>query len=619
MHTHPNNCPLPNLPLVTKLVYTTTLLFGLGAFLGSWAEIIQAVYGAGSDGSALGIVLGMLAWERDFEFRRLIFLHLAGIIAIVVPSLWLFRMTAIRRRVRMLIVGSVAIAVLLDLAGWLYAPQCSSSNLFVGYIAILAGAALVALAMTCLSQMWIYIRWQSPFGRPARVVVVGGGFAGLYAARGLHRRLGYSPDLELTVIDKNNFFLFPPLLPSAATGSIETLQVSYPFRRIFETTNIRFRKLEVSSIDPQRKAIVAKPTGDDSADPIELQYDYLVLAPGSAVQTFKTKGADEHAFFLRELEDAVRLRNHVIERFERAAVVQSPERQREELRFVVVGAGPTGIEIATELYDLIHHILLARYPEIDHDAPQITLVQSGTQVLPGWEDSIVQATGRQLAHLKMDVRLGERVVEVSPAAVTLASGTILAARTVVWCAGVRPSPLIERSGLTTHRSGRVEINEDLRSGEYPEIFVLGDVAYLTDSATGGALPPLGQVAVQQGMHAGKNLAHLLRGKAAEPFKYFNYGSLVSIGEHKAAIQVMGIKLSGFFAWIIWRSLYLTKIVGVSNKIRVMVDWTLDLLIERSFTQIGPDRGSHPVAQSEREPEHRSAATGSVVLQPSAAA
>ena len=481
-------------------------------------------------------------------------------------------------------------AVLLDLAGWLYAPQCSSSNLFVGYIAVLAGAALFALALISLYQMWVYIRWRSPFGRPAKVVFVGGGFAGLYAARALHKKLGYSSDLELTVVDRNNFFLFPPLLPSAATGSIETLQVSYPFRRIFETTNIRFRKLEVTSIDPHKKCMLARPTDDDSSASIQLDYDYLVLAPGSAVQTFKTKGVEENGFFLRELEDAVRLRNHVIERFERAAVLDSMERQQEELRFVVVGAGPTGIEIATELYDLIHHILLSRYPEIDPSAPQITLVQSGKQVLPGWEESIVKATGSQLAHLKMDVRLGERVVGVEPASVTLSSGAILAARTVVWCAGVQPSPLLDRCGLARHASGRIEINPDLRTKEFSDVMVIGDVAHLVDEATGNVLPPLGQVAVQQGEHAGKNLARLLRGQPTEPFKYFNYGSLVSIGEHKAAIQVMGLKLSGFFAWIIWRSLYLTKIVGVSNKIRVIIDWTLDLLIERSFTQIGPERG-----------------------------
>jgi NADH dehydrogenase len=443
--------------------------------------------------------------------------------------------------------------------------------------------------------MWWYRRWKSPTGKPIRVVIVGGGFAGLYAALGLNKKLGYNHDLELTLLDRRNYFLFPPLLPSAAAGTIETRQVSFPFRRIFETTNIAFRKVSVSEIDPRAgivRGVIEVSTDPQTGERIEREtiqpYDYLVFAPGSSNQTYDVPGVERYAFFMRELNDAVVLRNHVINCFERAAVMLDEGARREMLSFVIVGGGPTGVETASELHDLIENILLKRYPEIPPNLPQVTIMQSGSQILDGWSPEIVAMTRNQLEKMGIEVRLGMRVSKVGAHSVQ-AGNVSLQTRTVVWTAGVKPSPLAARSGLELHSCGRIEVQEDCRARGYDNIFVLGDVAHYIDPRTRKALPPLGQVAFQQGTHTAKNLVRLLSGKGTKPFRYFNFGGLVSVGEHFAAVNLLGVTLSGFVGWFVWRTLYLFKLVGFGNKVRVVLDWTLDLVLERSISQIRDER------------------------------
>jgi len=421
------------------------------------------------------------------------------------------------------------------------------------------------------------------------VVIVGGGFAGLYTALELDRRLGHHRSLEIVVLDRRNYFLFPPLLPSVATGAIETRQVTYPFRRIFEATSVVFRKETVESIDVGARVIHTRADVDEKSTALhrELRYDALVLAPGSDTQTFRTPGVAEHAFFMRELGDAVSVRNHIIDCFELAAQEQSAERRAALLRFVVVGGGPTGVELMAEIRDLIEHVLTVRYPEVSPEEVDLVLVQSGAQILPGWHPTVVQRATDQLHALEVRTLTGRKVQSVSEFAVALDGGETLPARTTVWCAGVKPAGLLGAVDLPKHPSGRVPVEEDLRVPGRPEVFVLGDAALCQHE--GKSLPPLGQVAFQQGTHTGKNLARLIRGEPLTPFRYFNYGALVSVGEHFAAIDLMGVRMSGALAWFIWRTLYLTKLVGFGNKVRVVLDWSLDLLVERSISQISASR------------------------------
>lgn len=587
---------LTNFSLGRKLAATATLLLGLGLFLAAWLLSVQLTSWDTSTSILLrwGDRLLSLRTAQPSIFWALFTAHAASVALVGGAAAILLPRVAIARGARKALLGLLFILGAADLALWLLLPRWSGAHGLLGGVVVLLAALLLLLSLPPLKDMWIYRRWRGTGGAPVRVVIVGGGFAGLYTALHLDKRLGYHRDLRITVIDRRNYFLFPPLLPSVAAGSIETRQVTYPFRRIFEAANVAFKKELVDRIDLERKLIHARVDVDD--DPVtgeprvvwcETPYDILVLAPGSDTNTFNTPGAREHAFFMRELGDAIAVRNHVIDCFERAAREADVERRREQLSFVIVGAGPTGVELAAEVRDLIDHILMNRYPEVDPAEISVVVVQSADRILPGWHEAIVERAGQRLRARNIDLRLKRRVVKVTPFCVELDGGDKLATRTCVWCAGVKPSPLLQACGLPLHKSGRVELGPDLRVKGRDDVFVLGDAGFLLHG--GAPLPPLGQVAFQQGQHAATNIERLLFKRPTAPFKYFNFGALVSVGDRFAAIELLGIRLSGFFAWWIWRTLYLAKLVGFGNKVRVVLDWTLDLIIERSISQIAAER------------------------------
>lgn len=590
-----DNYSLKNASLKFKTATTLWLLFGFMLIGWIWFISLNVVawYRFELSGvNRFGDGLVDLFWSKFGLFATLLGLQVLAYAVLWFVSKRLLERSALRRRVKKAVSLLCSLLVFLNLAAWLTLPFFKWAASWVGTLGVFSSLILILMPLPALWQMWFYKRWKNAGKGPKRVVIVGGGFAGLYAALGLDKALGYHSQLEITVIDQKNFFLFPPLLPSAAVGTIEAPQVTYPFRRIFETTNIFFKKGTVVSVDTKEKQVHLRVhiQDDGTLGPAEVMeqhiaYDYLVLAPGSTTQTFNTKGVEENALFVRELEDAIKIRNRIIDCFERAACSTSEAVQRELLRFAVVGGGPTGIETATEIQDLIHEVLLKRYPEIHPSWPEVSIIQSGPQILPGWPDDVVRRTTDQLKRLGVKLILNTRVIEVKPNEVLLKEGHSVQARTCLWCAGVQPSPLVAVCCLPLDKSGRVAISEDLRVPGFPEIFVLGDAAHLMDKKTQKPLPPLGQVAFQQGSHTAKNLVRLLAGKPAKPFRYFNFGALVSVGEHYAAVNLLGVKISGFLGWIIWRTLYLSKIIGINNRIRIMVDWTLDLLIERSITQV----------------------------------
>lgn len=587
---------LTNLSLGRKLAATAILLAGPFLFFGAWLVSVEITSG-GYSGSLLyhwGDRLLALRNAHAHIFWPLFAAHAASLALVGGVSVRLLRKVALGRGACNALVGLLVLFGTIDIASWLLLPYWSAAHTLLGGDIIALALLLTGISLRPLADMWIYRRWGGNGGKPVRVVIVGGGFAGLYAALHLDKRLGYHKDLQITVIDRRNYFLFPPLLPSVAAGTIETRQVTYPFRRIFEAANVCFKKELVDHIDTANKVIHARVDVDDdpaTGEPqviwCETPYDILVLSPGSDTNTFNTPGARESAFFMRELGDAIAVRNQVIDCFERAAREADGARRRELLTFVVVGAGPTGVELAAEVRDLIDHILLGRYAEVDVAEISVVIIQSGDQILPGWHAKTVSSASRRLQDRNIDLRLGRRVVKVTPFCVDLDDGAKLHTRTTVWCAGVKPSPLLAACKLPLHKSGRVELATDLRVKGMDDVFVLGDAAFLLHD--GAPLPPLGQVAFQQGQHAAANIEALIRKRPTTPFKYFNYGALVAVGDKFAAIDLLGVRISGFFAWWIWRTLYLGKLVGFGNKLRVVIDWTLDLLIERSISQIAAER------------------------------
>src|SRR5215471_2618726 len=603
---HLDRHPLTNMPLGKKILSTAGLVLGLSLFAAStWFEIFASNWDVSVMNVEMwGTTLSHVRKGAPPLFWTLFGAHAVCLTVVLVIARSLFAKVAWSRGSKRALSGLAIGLGALDLVSWLLLSMVGFAEPALGRLVALEAACLLVLAARPLRDMWIYRRWRHAEERPKRVVVVGGGFAGLYAALAIDRALGYHRGIEIMVVDRRNYFLFPPLLPSVASGAIETRQVTYPFRRIFEATNIAFRKQHVERIDVENKVIHSRvnldadpATGDVRLVREELAYDYLILAPGSDTNTFNTKGVREHAFFMRELSDAIQVRNQIIDCFERAAREPDSARRREQLSFVVVGAGPTGVELASEVRDLVEEVLLNRYPEVDPHEVTVTIVQSGKQILPGWHESIVKKASRQLSNLEIRVLVGRRVVGVDAFSITLDGGEKIATRTTVWCAGVKPAAILESCALPRHGSGRIEIERDLRVKGHDDVFVLGDAAFLLQY--GKPLPPLGQVAFQQGSHAGKNIVRLLCRESTKPFRYFNFGALVSVGEHFAALELLGIRLSGFVAWLIWRTLYLMKLVGFSNKVRVVLDWTLDLLVERSISQIAA--GKQDISTEQAKP------------------
>jgi NADH dehydrogenase len=584
---------LQNLTLPKKLATSLGLVSGFVLFLSGWTVSLVAINWDLSWMSVVdwGIRVGMLS----SDLRWLLFAAHAASLALLLPlSLTLVRRMPLPRLTRRALFSLATALAMADLGAWLLIPLLETARVALGGIVLALLLVLGYLVGAPLRAMWRQRRWASEPERPVRVVVVGGGFAGLDAAAGLDRVLGWSDRLELTVIDRKNYFLFPPLLPSVSVGAIETRQVTYPFRRIFEATNIRFKKETVERVDLDRGVVQSKVDVDVDAETRAVQvrhdetpFDYLVLAPGSTTQTFNTPGT-EHAFFMRELGDAIALRNHIIDCFETAARENDRDLVRKMLCFVVIGAGPTGVEVASEVRDLIDKVLLPRYPEVEPALIDVVLIDSGERVLGGWHSAVADSAESQLARLSVRVLHKARVSEIGSEWVRLQDGTELRSRTACWCAGVAASPLLARTGLELDRAGRVAVDADCRVPGRPNVFVLGDAATFPGK-DGRALPPLGQVAFQQGAHTAKNLVRLLRGQSTEPFRYFDFGQLVSVGHQFAAVRLLGIRLSGFLAWFVWRTLYLGKLVGFGNKIRVMLDWTLDLFVERSSSQIHATR------------------------------
>ncbi len=595
MQPRPDAYRLKNLPWYVKIASSCALLLGLGLFWSGWVVSIVAVDWAISLTTILGWGSRLMALDSRLHWA-LFAAHVLSLAVLLPITHTLFSRTPLPRLTRRALFGIILLLSALDVACWALVSVADTAQALLGTIVMLLTLCLVGLVTYLVGSMWLRRGWANPPEAPVRVVIVGGGFAGLYAAMGLDKHFGYHQKLELTVIDRKNYFLFPPLLPSVSVGAIETRQVTYPFRRLFEATNVRFKKETVVSIDTESRSVRSRVDVDEDDQSGQLRvrydetpYDYLVLSPGSTTNTFRTEGV-ENAFFMRELSDAVALRNHIIDCFETAARESDPRLIEEMLRFVIVGAGPTGVEVASEIRDLVDHVLIRQYPEIDVKRVEVIVIDTGKRILNGWHDAVAENAQAQLLRLGVRIVHGGRVSKIGADWVLLADGTRFDARTCVWCAGVAPAEILAQCGLTLDKSGRVQVEPDCRAKNQQRVFVLGDAAhYIGDD--GRPLPPLGQVAFQQGAQTGANLVRLLKGGSTKAFRYFNFGQLVSVGHQFAAVQLLGVRLTGFIAWVVWRTLYLSKLVGFGSKVRVTLDWSLDLFIERSTSQIHASRAA----------------------------
>jgi NADH dehydrogenase len=391
------------------------------------------------------------------------------------------------------------------------------------------------------------------------VAIVGAGFGGL----GVAEQLDHVP-VEVTLIDQHNYHTFQPLLYQVATSLLNAEDVGAPVRSLFRhQDNVTFRMATVTGIDVPAHKIQLN-------DGSKISYDYLVLAGGATVNYFNTPGAAEHAFPLYTLMNAVKLRNRILERFE-AADSDPTLIEDGALNFVIVGAGPTGVETAGALSDLIYNLLPHDYHQLATERALIIIVDRGKEVLAPFKDNLRAYAKEELERRRVEVRLGEAVAEVGPTRVRLTSGEEIKAHTLIWAAGVRANPLADMLGLPHGRGGRIKLNPDLSVPDHPEIFVVGDMGEVASDEK--VLPQLGSVAMQSGEHVGRQIARRLHGEPGKPFKYWDKGFMATIGRGAAVVELPNKgTLHGPLAYFAWLGVHLALLSGTRNRIETLWNW-----------------------------------------------
>jgi NADH dehydrogenase len=403
------------------------------------------------------------------------------------------------------------------------------------------------------------------------VVIVGAGFGGLWAARGLANRA-----VDVTLVDRNNYHTFFPLLYQVAAAELQPSDIAHPVRSIFRKAgNVTVRMAEMTGLDREARLV--------HTDHGPLPYDYLVLALGSEASFFGVPGAAEHAFPLRWMDDAVPLRYHVLRCFEAAAATTDHERRRRLLTFAVVGGGPTGVEYAGALSELVFGPLHKDFPGISPEEVSIELLEASDTLLRGMPSKLATYAFDRLARRRVRVRLGSAVQAVDADGVELATGRI-ATNTVVWTAGIRGDPRAAGWGLPVGRGGRVPVRPELHVEGHPELFVIGDLAYLEDEK-GVALPQVAQVGIQQGRRAARNILALVAGRPTEPFRYRDLGMLAVIGRNAAAAHVFGLTFTGWTAWWLWLGIHISWLVGFRNRALVLLNWGWNYIFFRRAVRL----------------------------------
>ena len=404
---------------------------------------------------------------------------------------------------------------------------------------------------------------EAAAGRPnesasPRVVILGGGFGGLYAAEALRRA-----PVEVTVVDRANHHVFQPLLYQVATASLAPSDVAYPIRVVLRgQRNTTVILAEATAVDVANRKVVLKDGW--------LDYDYLIVAPGARHSYFAHPEWEALAPGLKTLEDALTIRRRVLLAFERAERESDPERRRALLTFVVVGGGPTGVELAGAIAEIACKVMAKDFRHIDPRETRTILVEAGPRILPTFPASLSAKAERSLQRLCVEVRTEASVTDISPDAVTIGEERVSAA-TILWAAGVQPSPLARSLGVPLDRAGRVIVRSDLTVPGHPEVFVVGDLAACA-GPDGRPLPGLAPVALQQGRHAAHNILRAMRRRPLAPFRYRDRGTMATIGRAVAVADIRGLRLSGLPAWLVWCFIHVLWLIGFRNRFVVLFEW-----------------------------------------------
>ena len=431
-----------------------------------------------------------------------------------------------------------------------------------------------------------------PLVRKKKIVILGGGFAGVECTRQLESKFGNDPDIELVMVSEDNFLLFTPMLPQVASGMIETRHIVLPIRTICKKT--KFYEGRIKNIDPFGKLVNLWGTGDKRS--ISIHYDFLVVALGSETNFFGMADVEKNAYTMKTLNDAVVLRNRIIDMLEQAENETNPILRKSFLNFVVAGGGFAGIETAGELMDLI---LDARkhYPTIHKDDLKVVVIEALPMILPGFNEKLAEFAKQKLIERGIDIKLQTAITSFDGNEVTTKSIDqnpkdpvdeseidSIRTKTLIWTAGVTPVNTIKRSMLKTDR-GKVIVNDYLEVEGFPGVFAIGDCVLFLNPKTKRPFPPTAQIAEAQAKTAAKNLTALIKNSEKEKFEYHSKGQMAIIGKRSGIATFLGMNISGFWAWLIWRNVYLSKIPTMDKQIRVFLDWVIDLFFDRDISRL----------------------------------
>jgi NADH:ubiquinone reductase (H+-translocating) len=393
------------------------------------------------------------------------------------------------------------------------------------------------------------------------IVIVGAGFGGLHATHALAGK-----PARVTLIDKRNYHLFQPLLYQVATAGISPHEIAYPIRAIFHRQiNFKFLMARVLGVDFERKCVLSEHG--------EVAYDYLILATGASVNFFGNASLEKNALSLKDVSDAVTVRNHVLRMFEMASLETELAKRAAMLTFVVVGGGPTGVESAGALSELVRLVLRRDFRDMDTESVRVILLEAAHNLLTGFPAPLQESARRALERKQVQVHLEAKVDNFDGQALTLSSGEIIPARTVLWSAGVQAASLLRNLGLKTSHVGRIKVLPTLQVPGHPDVYVIGDGSYFEEN--GKSLPMVAPVATQQGKHAARNILFQIKGQPLKPFKYTDLGIMATIGRNAAVAVTLGLQFRGFLAWVVWLVIHLIGLIGFRNRLIVLINWAWD--------------------------------------------
>jgi NADH dehydrogenase len=446
--------------------------------------------------------------------------------------------------------------------------------------------------------------------KTTRIVIAGGGFAGLYAAMHFDKRLARRADVEVTLISRENFILFTPMLHEVAAGDLYPGDIVNPLRRILR--HVKFIAADVQAVDLNARCVHCKATVADRE--LEFEFDHLLLTLGSETNFFNMDGVRDWSVTMKSLGDAALLRNRMVALLEEATVQSDDAARRQLLTFVTAGGGFSGAETTGAVNDFVRENV-RYYPQLREELIRVVMVHPGNFILPELGEELGRYAERKLRERKVEVIKGPRVANYDGVTVTLSDGTSIPAATLIWTAGVKPSPVIAQLPCEKVR-GRLLVSEYLAVTGVPGLWAAGDCAAVPILDTENFHPPTAQHGLREGVVVAQNIEAIILDRPLKPFRFKMLGQLASIGHHTGVAIVFGIKFSGFIAWSFWRSVYLMKLPRLAKKLRVMASWALDIFfgqeIEQMITVRDIDTLSGQLARIRTRPKQATAVSSSVL-------